>query len=279
MAELEHPDQSGEQAAIRRVEEAYGRLYAIVRRLRSPEGCPWDREQTPYSLRGSLVEEAYECASAIEEGNTANLREELGDLMLVASMIAYMNEQEGRFDLPAVFQEICEKLVRRHPHVFGESEVKTASEVLAQWEHIKENVERKEPKKSALQKVPRTLPPLERAFMIQQKASKIGFDWKEVGPLWDKLQEEIAELKEAQGSQDGRAIEREFGDLLFTVINLGRLLNIDPTLALNGTNEKFISRFQEMEKRLRERGWEPREAGLEEMDAVWNEIKAERRGR
>jgi tetrapyrrole methylase family protein/MazG family protein len=276
MPDTPQPTPTPDERELRPVEEAYGRLYAIVRRLRAPDGCPWDREQSSDSLRGSLIEEAYECVSAIEEGNTDNLREELGDLMLVSTMIAYMNQQEGRFTLSEVFGEICEKLIRRHPHVFGEVEVKTAGEVLAQWEHIKENVERKEPKTSALQKVPRTLPPLERAFLIQQKVSKVGFDWKEVGPLWEKLEEEIAELKEARRQEDPREIEREFGDLLFTMVNLGRLLGVDPTLALNSTNEKFIARFREMERRLQERGLEPGMADLPAMDAVWEEIKAER---
>ena len=267
----EHEKDPNEQ-----VPAAFGRLYAIIRRLRAPDGCPWDREQTPESMRGSLVEEAYECVSAIEEDDIANQREELGDLMLVAVMIAYMNQQAGRFRVEEVFEEVCAKLIRRHPHVFGESEARTASEVLAQWEHIKENVERKGVRQSVLQKVPRTLPPLERAYLIQQKVGKVGFDWKETGPLWTKLEEEIAELEEA--ARDGRRhrVEEELGDLLFTVVNLGRLLQVDPTLALNRTNQKFIARFQELERRLAEEGSKPEEAGLEKMDALWNQIKAEK---
>ena len=248
-------------------------LLDIVRRLRAPDGCPWDRAQDPRSLRGNLIEEAYEAISAIEEGDESNLREELGDLLLVATMIAYMKEQEGRFRVEEVFEHICAKLVRRHPHVFGGPRKDTPDEVIEQWNHIKENVEGKKPKHSALERVPRTLPPLERAYEIQQKVAKVGFDWENAGPVWDKLQEELAELREAGAQGDPQRVEAELGDLLFTAVNLGRLLGVDPTLALNGTNQKFIARFQEMEGRLQAQGLKPQEAGLERMDAIWNQIK------
>jgi tetrapyrrole methylase family protein/MazG family protein len=253
----------------------FDRLLDIVRRLRAPDGCPWDREQDPGTLRGNLIEEAYEAISAIEEGDDENLREELGDLLLVATMIAYMKEQEGRFRVAEVLEHICAKLVRRHPHVFGGPRKETPSEVLEQWNHIKENVEGKKPKHSALERVPRTLPPLERAYEIQQKVSKVGFDWAEPGPVWEKMQEELAELREAHQQQDPRRVESELGDLLFTAVNLGRLLGVDPTLALNGTNQKFIARFQELEARLQALGLKPQEAGLERMDEIWNRIKAQ----
>jgi len=147
--------------------------------------------------------------------------------------------------------------------------------VIEQWNHIKENVEGKKTRHSALERVPRTLPPLERAYEIQQKVSKVGFDWAEAGPVWEKMQEELAELREAHERQDPRRVEAELGDLLFTVVNLGRLLGVDPTLALNGTNQKFIARFQELEARLQSMGLKPQEAGLEKMDAIWNQIKAQ----
>jgi MazG family protein len=250
-------------------------LLNIVRRLRAPDGCPWDREQNPYTLRGNLIEEAYEAISAIEEGDDENLREELGDLLLVVTMIAHMKEQEGRFRVEEVLEQICAKLVRRHPHVFGDARKDTPDEVVEQWNHIKENVEGKKPKHSALERVPRTLPPLERAFEIQQKVSKVGFDWASAQPLWGKLEEEIAELREAHAQGDPRRVEAELGDLLFTAVNLGRLLGVDPTLALNGTNQKFIARFQELEARLQAQGLKPLEAGLERMDALWGQIKAQ----
>jgi MazG family protein len=251
----------------------FTRLLDIVKRLRAPDGCPWDRAQDPYSLRGNLIEEAYEAISAIEEQDDDNLREELGDLLLVATMIAYLKEQEGRFRVEEVFEHICLKLIRRHPHVFGGPRKETPGEVVEQWNHIKENVEGKKPKHSVLDRVPRTLPPLERAYEIQAKVAKVGFDWAEAGPVWEKLAEEVRELKEAQAGGDPRRIEAELGDLLFTAVNLGRLLGIDPTLALNGTNQKFIARFQELEARLLAQGLTPREAGLERMDELWNQIK------
>jgi len=255
---------------------SFQRLFSIVQRLRAPDGCPWDREQTPYSMRTNLIEEAYEAISAIEEGDDANLEEELGDLYLLVTMIGFMKEQEGRFRVADTLEHIAEKLIRRHPHVFGDAVKETPGEVVEQWDHIKDHVEGKKPKHSALERVPRTLPPLERAFEIQKKVSKVGFDWKNPGPVWEKLEEEITELREADAGSDPEAAEHEFGDLLFTVVNLGRLMGIDPTLALNRTNQKFIARFQELERRLSERGFELGTADLDTMDRVWNEIKAER---
>ena len=255
--------------------DSFEQLYEIVKTLRSPDGCPWDREQNPYSLRTNLVEEAYEVVSAIEEGDDENLREELGDLMLVATMIAYIKEQDGTFTVADALEEICEKLVRRHPHVFGDAKKDTPDEVIEQWNHIKENIEGKKYRHSVLERVPRTLPPLERALEIQKKVSKVGFDWENVGPVWAKLQEEIDELKEAFHSEDIKDIEQELGDLLFTVVNLGRLMNIDPTLALNGTNQKFIARFHELEKRLKDSGSSVEAATLDTMDTLWNQIKSE----
>jgi tetrapyrrole methylase family protein/MazG family protein len=267
------PSSTGEQG--KETSRLFHRLYEIVRILRSPEGCPWDREQTPFSLRANLVEEAYESISAIEDRDDENLQEELGDIFLVGTMIAHIKEQEGSFSLADVLQEICEKLIRRHPHVFGDAKKDTPDEVVEQWEHIKAHLEGKKPRDSVLERVPRTLPPLERAYEIQNKVSKVGFDWKDVEPLWDKLAEEIGELRDAQQSPDPHRKEQELGDLLFTVINVGRLLGIDPTLALNGTNQRFIDRFQQLEQRLKERGIPIEEAGLERMDAIWEEIKRE----
>lgn len=257
------------------VGEGFRGLYEIVRRLRAPDGCPWDREQTPYTLRGNLIEEAYEAISAIEEGDDPNLREELGDVLLVTTMIAYMMEQEERFSTAEVLAHICAKLVRRHPHVFADAKKHTPGEVIEQWEHIKEHLEGKKPQHSVLERVPRTLPPLERALEIQKKVAKVGFDWPDAGPVWDKLQEEIGELRAATSGGDPRAVEQEFGDLLFTMVNLGRLLHLDPTLALNGANQKFIARFRELERRLAVRGTTARQSSLAEMDEVWEQIKSE----
>lgn len=257
------------------VETAFGKLYEIVKRLRAPDGCPWDRKQNPYMIRTNLVEEAYECVSAIEEQDDENLEEELGDLLLVVTMITYMKEQEGRLRLTRVLEHICSKLIRRHPHVFGDAKKETPDEVIEQWNHIKDHVEGKKPKYSVLERVPRTLPPLERALEIQKKVSKVGFDWDQVSPVWEKLEEEIQELKTAHDGRDVRRIEQEFGDILFTLVNLGRLMNIDPTLALNGTNQKFINRFQELERRLQDQGRKPEDLDLDALDTIWNQIKRE----
>ena len=257
------------------VETAFGKLYEIVKRLRAPDGCPWDRKQNPYTIRTNLIEEAYECVSAIEEEDDENLEEELGDLLLVVTMIAYMKEQDGRLQLTRVLKHICSKLIRRHPHVFGDAKKETPDEVIEQWNHIKDHVEGKKPKHSVLEWVPRTLPPLERALEIQKKVSKVGFDWDHVSPVWEKLEEEIEELKTAHDGRDVRRIEQEFGDILFTLVNLGRLMNIDPTLALNGTNQKFINRFQELERRLQDQGRKPEDLDLDALDSIWNQIKTE----
>jgi tetrapyrrole methylase family protein/MazG family protein len=256
---------------------AFHQLFEIVKTLRGPDGCPWDKEQTPYSIRTNLIEEAYECVSAIDEEDDHNLEEEVGDLFLVATMITYMKEQEGNFRINDALRHICEKLIRRHPHVFGNARKDTPDEVIEQWNHIKDHVEGKKHKHSVLERVPRTLPPLERAIEIQKKVSKVGFDWEHAAPVWDKLAEELAELRQAQEAGDSRKIEQEVGDLLFTVVNLARLLNIDPTLALNGTNQKFIHRFHELESRLAERDLRPEDTDLETMDRIWDQIKAEKR--
>jgi tetrapyrrole methylase family protein/MazG family protein len=254
---------------------AFRVLFDIVKTLRGPYGCPWDKEQTPYSIRTNLIEEAYECVSAIEEQDAGNLEEELGDLFLVTTMIAYMKEQEGSFRTTDALRHICDKLIRRHPHVFADAQKETPEEVIEQWDHIKDHVEGKKHKHSVLERVPRTLPPLERAFEIQKKVAKVGFDWEQAAPVWDKLFEEIEELQHAEVDGDFRKIEQEVGDLLFTVVNLARLLNIDPTLALNGTNQKFIARFQELESRLKEQDLRPEDTDLQTMDRIWEQIKSE----
>jgi tetrapyrrole methylase family protein / MazG family protein len=250
----------------------FDRLLAIVRLLRSPEGCAWDREQTPESMRSSLVEEAYEVVDAIEAKDDSNLEEEIGDLFLVASAIIAMKEEAGVFGADEVFGSVCEKLVRRHPHVFGEARVGSSAEVVEQWDRIK-GAEPGKAKSSALDGVPRGFPPLERAHEIQRKAAKVGFDWEKATDILAKLDEERQELVEAL--DDGRhgGIEEEIGDLLFTVANLSRKLGVDPARALAATNRKFELRFREMERRIGEAGRDIKGMTLSEMDAVWDEVK------
>ncbi len=258
-------------------QDAFLRLLGIVQRLRAPEdGCPWDLRQTPSTLRASVVEEAWECVSAIDSGDEENLAEELGDLYLMATMISWMKEQEGTFTVATVLRGIADKLVRRHPHVFGEAVASTPEAVLEQWAAIKASEKpRPTTQASSLEGVLGSLPPLEKAFELQKKAAKVGFDWPGPQPVWEKLQEEIAELREAQESGADGAVEAELGDLLFTVVNLSRLLGVDPAVALHGANTKFSRRFRQVEDRLRTQGSSPKEAGLERMDAIWNQIKAE----
>ncbi|HET6486310.1 MAG TPA: nucleoside triphosphate pyrophosphohydrolase [Spirochaetia bacterium] len=260
-------------------QDAFLRLLGIVQRLRAPNGCPWDLEQTPSTLRASVVEEAWECVSAIDSGDEENLAEELGDLYLMATMVSWMKEQEGTFSVSAVLQGISDKLVRRHPHVFGEAVASTPEAVLEQWAAIKATEKpRPTSQTSALDGVPGSLPPLERAFEVQKKAAKVGFDWPGPKPVWEKLEEETAELREARESGSDAAVESELGDLLFTVVNLSRLLGVDPSVALNRANDKFSRRFRQVEDRLRAQGSAPKEAGLERMDAIWNQVKAEEAG-
>lgn len=253
----------------------FERLYAIVRHLRSPQGCAWDREQTPLTMRSALVEEAYEIVDAVEAGDVPNLVEEIGDLFLVASSIVAMHEESGLFGPDEVFQEVCDKLVRRHPHVFGGGrQIDRPSEVLEQWERIKRSEPGKEKDGSRLAGVPRGLPPLERAQELQHKAAKVGFDWAQARDILAKLDEERGELEAALASGDGPNREEEIGDLLFTVVNLARKLGVDASRALAGTSRKFEARFREMERRIRERGGELERMSLAEMDAVWEEVKA-----
>jgi tetrapyrrole methylase family protein / MazG family protein len=276
---------------------AFGRLYSIVARLRAPGGCPWDREQTPKSLRGSVVEEAYELVEAIDESDPAHVAEEVGDLFLLATMIPYMHEEAGDFSVADALAGIGDKLVRRHPHVFGDATADTPDAVLKQWNEIKEKVEGRRKKDSLLDGVSRALPPLERAYKLQKKAAKVGFDWTEPASVWAKAREELAEARQAfdalganmgaeseaacaaasiAGNGDGRAaLEEELGDLLFSAVNLARFLKVDPGLALHAANEKFSRRFRHVEKRMAESGKSLAPENMAQMDAYWDEAKAE----
>ncbi len=260
----------------------FDRLLKILRLLRSPEGCAWDREQTPLTMRNNLIEEAYECVSAISSGDSQNLREELGDVFMIASLISLMMEESGEFTVSDVLEEICAKLIRRHPHVFSDARADTVQKIAAQWDAIKaaEKSAEKGPagapaSTTALDGIPSSLPPLEKAAKIQQRVSKVGFDWDGPAPVWRKLEEEMKELSEAEEHGDRRMMEEEIGDILFTVVNLSRLMGVDPGLALHGTNEKFGRRFREVERRLRGMGMTTRDAGLARMDQIWDQVKRE----
>jgi len=253
--------------------EAFKALYDTVATLRGENGCKWDREQTPSSLRGALIEETYECLEAIDENDPAHVAEELGDLYLLVTMIAYMHEQEGKFSVADTLEKIKDKLVRRHPHVFGDVKVNKVSEILDNWAAIKVNQEGRKPKDSILDEVSSGLPPMDRAYALQKKAAKAGFDWPDTEGVISKIYEEIEEVKAACAVAHNERIEEELGDLLFSCINLCRFLKIEPSVALRRTNEKFVQRFKYVESKMKESGNEMKKENIDIMDKFWNEAK------
>ncbi|HWP69262.1 MAG TPA: nucleoside triphosphate pyrophosphohydrolase [Rectinemataceae bacterium] len=259
--------------ASAKVSEAFATLYTIVARLRAQDGCPWDREQTPSSIRNNIIEEAYELVEAITEKDADHTKEEAGDLFMLATMVAYMFEQDKAFSVADSLLSVSEKLVRRHPHVFGDSDVSTSDGVVEQWNQIKEQKEGRRKKDSLLDEVPRHLPPLERAYKLQKKASKVGFDWTEGDAVWDKVEEELREARTAMKAQSPEELEEEIGDLIFSITNLSRFLGIDPAIALQRTNEKFSHRFRHVEKRMKEEGLTLSSEHMTKMDAFWDEAK------
>jgi len=253
--------------------DAFKSLYDVVARLRGPGGCPWDREQDSFSLRGNLIEETYECVEAIDEKDPAHVKEELGDVFLLATMIAYFHEEDGVFSVADALRGVSEKLVRRHPHVFGEAKVRDSGEVFDNWAQIKVEQEGRRPKDSALDEVSSALPPLDRAWKLQKKAAKLGFDWPDAEGASAKIREELVEALEAVKAGSREKTEEELGDLLFSVVNLCRHLKVEPSLALRRANGKFASRFKHVEKRMRETGQEMARENLGAMDRYWGEAK------
>ena len=265
--------------------EAFGKLYDIIVRLRAPDGCPWDREQTPESIRGNLIEEAYECVEAINDGDLPHVKEELGDVMLVATMMAVIFEERGSFSAADSLEMTAEKLVRRHPHVFSDADAATPDAVVRQWNDIKENQEGRRRKDSVLDAVSKAFPPLERAYKLQKAAAKAGFDWPDHNGPWDKLEEELRESREACAAIEAKAasggddrpergmLEDEIGDILFSVVNVARKHRVDPALAMHRALEKFSSRFRHVEKRMAAAGEKMESGKLEMMDRYWDEAK------
>tara|TARA_R110002072_G_scaffold7128_13_gene39256 strand:- start:1510 stop:2337 length:828 start_codon:yes stop_codon:yes gene_type:complete len=257
------------------------RLRAVMAKLRDPDGgCPWDVEQTFQTIALYTIEEAYEVADAIQRGDMAGLRDELGDLLLQVFFHARMAEEAGHFDYDDVARSIADKMVRRHPHVFGDADIATAEAQTVHWEDLKarERAEKGETPAedaSALDGVAIPLPALTRAEKLQKRAARIGFDWPEAEPVIAKIEEELAELRaEMEGGTSRARLEEEMGDLLFAVANLARHLKIDPETALRRGNHKFEDRFRRMEQRLRGQGLDPAAAGLDEMEAAWQAEKA-----
>lgn len=249
------------------------RLREIVARLRAPDGCPWDIEQTHESLRAALVEECYEVVEAIEKSDDANLREELGDLLLHVVMHAHMAGERDVFTFEEVVDGICEKLIRRHPHVFGDGAAANTGEVLKQWEQIKRA--EKGGDASIMDGLPKALPALLRAQNAQKKAARVGFDWDATGPVFDKIDEEVAELREAVDKGDRAHIEEELGDLLFSVVNLSRKLKVDSETSLVSATQKFVRRFQAVEAEITAQSRRIEDATPEEMNLLWDRHKAQ----
>ncbi|AIQ61795.1 hypothetical protein PSTEL_00245 [Paenibacillus stellifer] len=263
-------------------QRTFARLHEIVGILRSPGGCPWDREQTHDSLRKNLIEETYEVLETIDEDDPEHMKEELGDLMLQIMLHSQMEEELGAFDVFDVIEALNGKLIFRHPHVFGDKDAADAEAALQNWEGMKAEEKRRkgiEPGElSALDGVPRDLPALMKAYKLQKKASKVGFDWGNVEDVLAKVQEELDELKEAIASGSSQEEQMlELGDLLFAATNAARFIDADPEEALTRTNRKFVERFRYIERKLRERGISPKDSTLDEMEALWQEAKGAER--
>lgn len=250
--------------------EEFARLVKIMDKLR--EQCPWDRKQTIQSLRQMTIEETYELAEAITEEDWKGIREELGDLLLHIVFYAKIGSEQKQFELAEVITGICEKLIARHPHIYGDVKVDNAEDVKKNWEKLK----LKEGKKSVLGGVPAALPATVKAMRLQEKAKQVGFEWEDKGQVWEKVEEEIGELKEAIDSNDPVKTEEEFGDLVFSLVNYARFLHIDAENALEKTNKKFIRRFSAMEEQALSNGKNLQDMSLQEMDEIWNSIKQRR---
>ena len=254
--------------------DSFAELVKVMARLRAADGCPWDREQTHASLKPYLLEEAYEALEAIDVGDDGELCKELGDVLLQVVFHAQIAGEEGRFSIDDVARAIVDKLIHRHPHVFGDLEVDGADQVVTNWERIKQE-ERcgKDRQPSVLDGVPKQLPALLRAQRIQGKASRVGFDWDEIaGPL-AKVEEEFAELRKAMEVGSASEVEEEFGDLLFALVNVGRFLKVAPEDTLRRAVEKFERRFRQVEETARTQGRDLQEMSMQEMDQIWNQIK------
>jgi nucleoside triphosphate diphosphatase len=267
------------------------RLIEIMAALRTPKtGCPWDLEQNFATIAPYTIEEAYEVADAIERGDLADLKDELGDLLLQVVYHSRMAEEQGAFSFGDVVEGSTAKMIRRHPHVFGDETARTAGAVNGLWDRIKAEEKQKKngaDRASLLDEIPVGLPGLTRAIKLQSKAAKVGFDWPSLAPVFDKMREELAELEEVvmpatsgrlPAGESDAAVQEEFGDLLFVMANVARHLEIDPEAALRAANQKFTRRFHHIETRLAEQGSSPAQSDLAEMDALWDEAKATERG-
>ncbi|MEE8448403.1 MAG: nucleoside triphosphate pyrophosphohydrolase [Thermodesulfobacteriota bacterium] len=258
---------------MERLDEKFAKLVKLMARLRGKPGCPWDKEQTSHTLKTYLLEEAYEVLEAIEESSPEKLEEELGDLLFQILFLARIFEEEGKFDIGAVIDGIYNKMVRRHPHVFGQVEAKTSAQVLENWMRIKAVEENKGSPASLLSAVPKGLPALLRAKRVSERAAAVGFDWQKAEDVLEKVKEELSEFESALQSKDQGQLKEELGDIFFSLVNLSRFVQVDPDDALSKTIAKFIDRFEYVEKRLSEQGKSLKQASLEEMEQLWEDKK------
>jgi tetrapyrrole methylase family protein/MazG family protein len=249
-------------------------LAQVMDRLRGKDGCPWDKKQTFDTLKTFLIEEVYEVLEAIDEGSPGGLKEELGDLLMHIFFIAQISKERGEFDISDVTKSAITKMIDRHPHVFGETKACTPEEVEVNWSELKRREKGKSKDTSLLDDIPLHLPALLRAYRLTQRASSVGFDWKHVEELCEKIEEELKELGEVIRNGDQRRIEAEFGDLLFTLANIGRFIGVNPEEALRKSITKFVTRFQYMERVISRRKKSLKETSLQEMDRIWEEAKA-----
>ena len=253
----------------------FNRLVQLVEILRSDHGCPWDREQTPHEIKTYLLEEAYEVLEALDSGSTEDVCAELGDLLFHIVFLARIFDEAGHFDVRDVLQAITEKMIRRHPHVFGQAEVSNSDEVRQRWHEIKltEAKRKGTAPASFLDSVPRNLPALMRAYRVSERAAKVGFDWPDVDSLVKELEKEVGEVKASLGRANSGKLAEQLGSLLFTMVNLGRFAGVHPEAALMGTIGKFVKRFEVIEARLRRRGRSLESVSPDEMDAIWEQCK------
>ncbi len=262
------------QTDFKETVEKFEALIKVLKRLRAPDGCPWDREQTPQTIKKYMIEEAYELYEAIDNEEDQEVKEELGDLLFLLLFLADLYEEKGSFELKDALECVREKMIRRHPHIFGDVKVNGSKDVVANWQAIKgKEQEKKGKKKSNLGNLPLALPALQRAYRLGERASRVGFDWDEPKQVLEKLKEEMIELEEAMSAKDDAAISDELGDLLFTVANLSRKLGKNPEETLKKALDKFVARFHLMEDKISQDGLEINKLDIQELESYWQGVK------
>ncbi|MBI5183356.1 MAG: nucleoside triphosphate pyrophosphohydrolase [Nitrospinae bacterium] len=252
----------------------FDKLVDIMERLRGQEGCPWDLEQTRESLKPFLIEETYEVLEAIDEDNPEKIKEELGDLLYQIIFYARIASERGEFDIYDVIDKIHDKMIRRHPHVFKEEKIDDSKKVLKRWEEIKRKEKNNIGRRSVLDGIPKELPSLLRAQILQEKASRVGFDWEHIDQVFEKVEEEMEEFRKAFSQKNTKEMENEIGDLLFALVNIARFIEVNPEDALRKTLSRFIKRFRYIEEEIAKEGRDIKEVSLEEMDSIWERAKA-----